>query len=251
VLHHPEDPGNYFYGVAWSPDGQRLAAGTYRRGVQIFEMNEALQSQPSQPFPVWIRHVAWSPDGAQVAGGGDDGSVYIWDAHDGSLRRQLSGHYSRVTRLAWSPNGRWLASGAIGPDGGEFFVWDPQRGERIHTLEGHTRMVYAVAWGTDENTLISGDGAGKLRWWDVQSKTCRQVQDAHQGTVQSLRRSPDGTRLASCGDDGAIMLWDLHTAEHQQTIRRDRPYERLNISAIQGLTEAQRTALLALGAFES
>jgi len=44
--------------------------------------------------------------------------------------------------------------------------------------------------------------------------------------------------------------WNLHSGEHLQTLRRDRPYERLNISGIKGLTEAQRIALLALGAVE-
>jgi WD40 repeat protein len=78
-----------------------------------------------------------------------------------------------------------------------------------------------------------------------------QVRETHQGTIQSLRRSPDGTKLASCGDDGAIMLWDLRSGEHLQTLRRDRPYERVNITGIKGLTEAQRTALRALGAVES
>jgi len=76
------------------------------------------------------------------------------------------------------------------------------------------------------------------------------VREAHQGTIQSLRRSPDGTKLASCGDDGAIMIWDLITGEHLQTLRRDRPYERLNITGIKGLTEAQKATLRALGAIE-
>lgn len=34
------------------------------------------------------------------------------------------------------------------------------------------------------------------------------------------------------------------------SLRRDRPYERLNISGVQGLTEAQRASLVALGAIE-
>jgi len=76
------------------------------------------------------------------------------------------------------------------------------------------------------------------------------VCQAHEGFIQALRSSPDGRWLASCGDDGAIKIWDLYGGESLRTLRRDRPYERLNITGIQGLTEAQKSNLHILGALE-
>jgi len=76
------------------------------------------------------------------------------------------------------------------------------------------------------------------------------VREAHLGTVQTLKVSPDGSTLASCGDDGAIQLWNLQSGELLRTLRRDRPYERLNITGIRGLSEAQKASLRTLGAFE-
>jgi hypothetical protein len=46
------------------------------------------------------------------------------------------------------------------------------------------------------------------------------------------------------------MLWNLHTGEQIQTLRHDRPYERMDITGLTGVTEAQRTSLIALGAVE-
>lgn len=129
-------------------------------------------------------------------------------------------------------------------------VWDVRSGERVRALAGHPGMVYAVAWSPTGTVLVSGGGDGMLRWWDVERGECAQVRLAHQGTVQRLQVSPDGSRLASCGDDGAIHVWELESGEHLRMLRRDRPYERLDITGIRGVTEAQKASLRALGAIE-
>jgi len=56
--------------------------------------------------------------------------------------------------------------------------------------------------------------------------------------------------LASCGEDGALKVWEMGSGELWRTLRRDRPYERLNIAGMTGLTEAQKATLLVLGAVE-
>ncbi len=129
-------------------------------------------------------------------------------------------------------------------------------GQMILTLRtriGLTQAGLAALMGVSRRAVAeweAGSSDGMLRWWDLRHGNCVRVRKAHQGVIQSLKRSLDGSKLASCGNDGAINIWDVESGEHLRTLRRDRPYERLDISGVQGLTEAQKATLRALGAFE-
>jgi WD40 repeat protein len=257
VLYYTDGASNSFDRLAWSPDGKRLASGTYARGIQVYEMaappaQRLEQRWGARPLAGWIRHVAWSPNGAMLAGGGADGIVYVWDAADGALLHHFGRHHSTTTDVAWNRTGTRLASGSRGAEGGELFVWDIRRGERVANIVGHPEIVFALCWGAqltaDDELLVSADGNGALRGWNAQDGELRWMRQAHHGRIHSLRRSPDGSTLASCGDDGAIMLWDMQSGEYLRTLRRDRPYERMDITGLTGITEAQRASLISLGA---
>ncbi|GHO90156.1 hypothetical protein KSF_002040 [Reticulibacter mediterranei] len=250
TLRDPDYVDTIFYGMAWSPDGQMVASGSYMRGVQVWNVETHTRCWVGRTHPTRIRCVAWSPDGTRLASCGDDGSVCLWDSFDGALLARLPGHSGRVRNIAWNPDSSRLASGGGGRGEGEIFVWNAQSGERTQTLKGHPDSVFAVAWNKRGDLLISGGSDGRIRWWEVQSGECLRVCEGHQGAVQSLKISPDGRLLASSGDDSAIRLWDLESAEPQGTLRRDRPYERLNITGTRGLTEAQKITLRTLGAIE-
>jgi hypothetical protein len=56
--------------------------------------------------------------------------------------------------------------------------------------------------------------------------------------------------LASGSADGTIRLWQVESGVCLKVLRAGRPYERLNITGATGLSEAQKTALKALGAYE-
>ncbi len=249
-LQDPDHVNTLFYGVAWSPDGKFLGSASYQQGVQVWEVATGTRRWVGRAQPTRIRRVAWSPDGTQLASCGDDGSVCLWEATDGRLRASLPGHRGMVMSVAWSPDGTRLASAGGGRGSGEIFIWDVQSGERLQGWSEPNAIVDALTWSRTGEVLLSGGSDGSLRWWDVQHGKCLALRQGHQGAVQALRASPDGRRLASCGDDNIIQVWDLQSGEHLQTLRRDRPYERLNISGVKGLTEAQKTTLHALGAIE-
>ena len=250
VIRDRDHLDTWFWGVAWSPDGKRLAGTTYGRGVLLWEMRARSGHWIGRELATWIRRVAWSPNGTRLVAGAGDGHLYVWDAQDGRLLQRLAGHQGAIMSVAFNPDGTRLASVGGGWGKGELFVWCAHTGELLHTLSEPSEVVYALAWSPTGTMLISGGSDGMLRWWDVERGECVHTRQAHQGTVQSLKMSPDGRSLASCGDDGAINIWELKTGEHLGTLRRDRPYERLKITGIRGLTQAQKATLRALGAIE-
>lgn len=249
VLRDVDFDDTVFFGLAWSPNGQMLASGTLLQGVVLWNMTTGYRGEAERIQASLMRYVAWSPDGSRLVGIGDDNHVYIWKSSDGSLLLKLVGHHGIVTSVAWSPDGSRLASGSS--DNGEIFVWDAHSGECMYPITGHPGVVSALIWVPSSGMVVSGSSDGKLRWWDVQSGECLRVQEAHQGMVKALKVNPNGNILASCGEDGAIMLWNLQSGEHRRTLCRDRPYERLNITGIQGLTQTQLASLRALGAVEA
>ncbi len=110
--------------------------------------------------------------------------------------------------------------------------------------------IVAVAISSNGQYWAVGSRGGEARVWGEEGQTLHWIWQAHADNIIALACSPDGLLLASCGNDGAIHIWDLASGERLRTLRRDRPYERLNISGVKGLTQAQRATLQALGAVD-
>ncbi|MDB5075919.1 MAG: repeat protein, partial [Chloroflexi bacterium] len=70
----------------------------------------------------------------------------------------------------------------------------------------------------------------------------------HTALVWAVALSGDGRLAASGSFDGSVKLWDAESGACLHTLRSDRRYERMDIAGLTGVTEVQRSALVALGA---
>jgi WD40 repeat protein len=112
----------------------------------------------------------------------------------------------------------------------------------------------AVALSADGAFLAAGMPTGEVQLWWAADRTPLPAVQAHSGGVLSVALSGDGLLVASGSEDGTVRLWDPQRGPRSgaclRTLRVERLYERLDITGLTGVTDAQRAALLALGAIE-
>ena len=101
--------------------------------------------------------------------------------------------------------------------------------------------------------LASGSDDHTVRIWHLEKQpgtSSLRTFTRHGGQVWAVAFSPNNRLLASGDNDGTLVLWDVQTGACRQVLRSDRPYERMNIRGVKGITPAQRSSLKTLGAIE-
>jgi len=172
---------------------------------------------------VWAVETHAREDGRVLIASGDaDGEINVWDGPTGEVLHRLTGHNDTVRDLAISPSGKRLVSSS----GDGIKVWQPQTGKLLYSAPAEPGVpIWSVAISPDEKTFISGDYAGNITHWSLDTgKQLYRV--ALQGPVWSLAIAPDGKSFVSGGDGSVVRHWDLATGEpigsfagHTDTVR--------------------------------
>jgi WD40 repeat protein/serine/threonine protein kinase len=205
-------PGRGLQGLAFSPDGQRLAfggGGSRERGwtARVWDTRK-WQDVPPSPLATenTVRSVAFSPDGRLLAAGCyAQGAVTIWEAGTGKPLLKLPNQWVTMG-VAFSPDSRSLA---LASNTGTVGVWDLRTGkEVVRPPLRHGAAATSVVFSPDGQRLASGSWDQTVRVWDTTTWKPVLVLTDPTGRVQSVAFSPDGTRLAWGSTDSTVKVWD-------------------------------------------
>jgi actin-like ATPase involved in cell morphogenesis len=203
---------NTVYAVAFAPDSELLASGSWDKTVKLWEVASGRELRTLSGHTDRVYAAAVSPDGRLLASGSHDKTIKLWEVASGRELWTLSGHTNEVHAVAFAPDGQLLASGS----GDETVkLWDVASGQQRFTFTLGTRSLRhffsEVLGGTTsfspDGRLVSGGYENAIRLWEVASGRELHTLGGHTDWVRCVAFAPDGRVLASGSDDGTIKLW--------------------------------------------
>ena len=168
-----EDPteletGTASNSIAWSFDGNYLAAGNNDRSVLMWDDGD---SDPwrMQGFPGKVRQLTWSMSttflGSPMLASTSSQSMAVWvqadDLSTGWEAKPLDIHKGTVTAIAFQPQTLLLASAA---EDGLLCLWN--NGVRLaQTLKNPSTEFSCLAWSPSGGAIAAGGSQGELLIW--------------------------------------------------------------------------------------
>ncbi len=162
---HGADPHSMLLCLAFSPRGNRLAAGEIEGGLHVWDVETGNEVYTLAAHTKAVQSVSFSPDGRRIVSGSGQGNVElhqyevkVWEAATGKEVHSLMGHTWTVTSAAFSPDNQWIVTSS---DDTTIRVWNAQTGKEVRTYLDNGGRVATAFFSPDGHRIISA-GAGLI-----------------------------------------------------------------------------------------
>ena len=211
--------------VAFSSDGQFIAAGSLDRSIKIWSARTGreLATLPNQSMSTSI---AFLPSTPVVAANGEDGSISVWDIRTGKRTVTLTCSDRPSPSLAVDPRRSILVCADWGASVIRRWSLSDYRVQESTSIDG---MGPGSKLNSDGSLVSINDAAGRLNLVDTRtSAVIGTLPDSWAGPAKSIAFAPRRGKIATIRDIGgplASWSWLGHgVAELEQTIAVNLPH---------------------------
>ncbi|MGH2641468.1 MAG: hypothetical protein ACRDGO_07195, partial [Actinomycetota bacterium] len=208
--------------IAPSPDGELIAM--VRNAANVVSVWNVETGTTAFDFEVRedvITAIDWTADGRYLAVGGYDGSLHVLDA-DNDGRATLVGSEPDphiIQAVAFAPDGLTIATASFNrqqPDTNHVSIWDRRAKKVVRELDAVGAS--SLAFDGPGDRLAIGFFGGNVEIRDAATGKVERSFRAGGVTVMNVVFSPDGTMLATGGEDAAIRIFDTHAETGAQQL---------------------------------
>jgi WD40 repeat protein len=206
---------NNVTGLAFSPDGKRLASTSSDRTVRIWDPAAGTTEKTLEGHTDGMWDVVWSPDGKRLATASYDKTARLWSLESGQSEVVLKGHEDAVQCVAWSPDGKTIATG--GRDQA-LILWEPD-GKLRKKFDKLGNWVTSLKFTSTSKSLLFTRGSHLLHdrtatLLTVETGKERVRFTQHNNSVFASAIAPDNALVATAGGNShEIYLWTIPGGE--------------------------------------
>jgi WD40 repeat protein len=211
VLDLQESTG-WVTGVAFSPDGLRLATASRDRPPKVWDVGSGKELLTLAGHTGPVSSVTFSPDGLHLATASDDNTAKVWEADTGKELFTLKGHTGAVTSVCFSQDNQRLATASADRSAR---IWDSRSGGELRPIKGHAGVVTGVTFSPDGLRLATASEDKTAREWDARTGQELYMFKGHEDAVTAVAYSPDphGLRVATASRDKTAKVWNSSASE--------------------------------------